>query len=134
MFDPAVSKHCLPREGLGLWAGGHPAHLQVRRHRFQRTTGEENVNVFKLQPQPLMCTDVTLQLALCFAESCFCMQLGPDKKFSLIFAIFDENRSWYFDENMRKSTQKSFNTTEPDFYNSNVIYSELRLLLFGGCY
>uniref|UniRef100_A0AAX7VW76 F5/8 type C domain-containing protein n=1 Tax=Astatotilapia calliptera TaxID=8154 RepID=A0AAX7VW76_ASTCA len=41
----------------------------------------------------------------------------------LIFAIFDENRSWYFDENMRKSTQKSFNTTEPDFYNSNVIYS-----------
>uniref|UniRef100_A0A3P8Q0C1 F5/8 type C domain-containing protein n=1 Tax=Astatotilapia calliptera TaxID=8154 RepID=A0A3P8Q0C1_ASTCA len=49
--------------------------------------------------------------------------LGPDKKFSLIFAIFDENRSWYFDENMRKSTQKSFNTTEPDFYNSNVIYS-----------
>ncbi|XP_039872300.1 coagulation factor VIII isoform X1 [Simochromis diagramma] len=49
--------------------------------------------------------------------------LGPDKKFSLIFAIFDENRSWYFDENMRKSTQKSFNTTDPDFYNSNVIYS-----------
>uniref|UniRef100_A0A3Q4GME5 Coagulation factor VIII-like n=1 Tax=Neolamprologus brichardi TaxID=32507 RepID=A0A3Q4GME5_NEOBR len=48
--------------------------------------------------------------------------LGPDKKFSLIFAIFDENRSWYFDENMRKSTQKSFNTTDPDFYNSNVIY------------
>uniref|UniRef100_I3JCH8 Coagulation factor VIII n=1 Tax=Oreochromis niloticus TaxID=8128 RepID=I3JCH8_ORENI len=43
--------------------------------------------------------------------------------FSLIFAIFDENRSWYFNENMRKSTQKSINTTDPDFYNSNVIYS-----------
>ncbi|XP_008278557.1 coagulation factor VIII [Stegastes partitus] len=49
--------------------------------------------------------------------------LGPDKKFSLIFAVFDENRSWYFDENMQESSQKSFNTTDPEFYNSNVIYS-----------
>uniref|UniRef100_A0A3Q0T2K1 Coagulation factor VIII, procoagulant component n=1 Tax=Amphilophus citrinellus TaxID=61819 RepID=A0A3Q0T2K1_AMPCI len=49
--------------------------------------------------------------------------VGPDKKFSLIFAIFDENRSWYFDENMQRSSQNSFNTTDPEFYNSNVIYS-----------
>ncbi|XP_022069387.2 coagulation factor VIII [Acanthochromis polyacanthus] len=49
--------------------------------------------------------------------------LGPDKKFSLVFAVFDENRSWYFDENMQQSNQKSFNITDPEFYNSNVIYS-----------
>ncbi|XP_028272452.1 coagulation factor VIII [Parambassis ranga] len=49
--------------------------------------------------------------------------LGPDKNVSLIFAVFDENRSWYFNENMQKSSLKSFNTTDPDFYKSNVIYS-----------
>uniref|UniRef100_A0AAQ6A9K0 F5/8 type C domain-containing protein n=1 Tax=Amphiprion ocellaris TaxID=80972 RepID=A0AAQ6A9K0_AMPOC len=49
--------------------------------------------------------------------------LGADKKFSLVFAVFDENRSWYFDENMQQSNQKSFNITDPEFYNSNVIYS-----------
>lgn len=49
--------------------------------------------------------------------------LGPDKEWSLIFAVFDENRSWYFNENMQKSSQNSPNTTDPEFYNSNVIYS-----------
>ncbi|XP_032410683.1 coagulation factor VIII isoform X1 [Xiphophorus hellerii] len=49
--------------------------------------------------------------------------LGPDQKQSLIFAVFDENRSWYFKENMKRSTQSSYNTTDPDFYESNVIYS-----------
>ncbi|XP_019936674.2 coagulation factor VIII isoform X1 [Paralichthys olivaceus] len=48
--------------------------------------------------------------------------LGPDKEWSLIFAVFDENRSWYFNENMEKSKQKS-NITDPEVYDSNVIYS-----------
>ncbi|XP_069550600.1 coagulation factor VIII [Brachyistius frenatus] len=49
--------------------------------------------------------------------------LGADKKLSLIFAVFDENRSWYFNENMQKSSQNSSYNTDPDFYDSNVIYS-----------
>ncbi|KAF6717873.1 Coagulation factor VIII [Oryzias melastigma] len=49
--------------------------------------------------------------------------LGPDEKQSLIFAVFDENKSWYFKENMMRSSQSSYNTTEPGFYESNVIYS-----------
>ncbi|KAM4585597.1 venom prothrombin activator oscutarin-C non-catalytic subunit [Fundulus diaphanus] len=49
--------------------------------------------------------------------------LGPDEKLSLIFAVFDENRSWYFRENMQRSLQSSYNDTDPEFYQSNVIYS-----------
>ncbi|XP_038142468.1 coagulation factor VIII [Cyprinodon tularosa] len=46
-----------------------------------------------------------------------------DKKQSLIFTVFDENRSWYFKENMQRSVLSSYNTSDPEFYKSNVIYS-----------
>lgn len=55
------------------------------------------------------------------------MQLGQDKEWSLVFAVFDENKSWYFNDNMQKSSQHNLNTTDPAFYNSNVIYGELCL-------
>ncbi|XP_061691425.1 coagulation factor VIII [Syngnathoides biaculeatus] len=48
--------------------------------------------------------------------------LAPDKEWSIVFAVFDENRSWYMDENIGKH-QNSSKSTNPDFYNSNVIYS-----------
>ncbi|XP_039975064.1 coagulation factor VIII [Xiphias gladius] len=57
--------------------------------------------------------------------------VGPDKEWNLIFAVFDENRSWYFNENMQKSSQRSSNTTDPEFYNSNVIYS-VNGIMFSG--
>uniref|UniRef100_A0A672IZC6 Coagulation factor VIII, procoagulant component n=1 Tax=Salarias fasciatus TaxID=181472 RepID=A0A672IZC6_SALFA len=41
----------------------------------------------------------------------------------LIFAVFDENKSWYFNENMQRSRENSSSTTDPEFYDSNVIYS-----------
>uniref|UniRef100_UPI0037E92206 coagulation factor VIII n=1 Tax=Semicossyphus pulcher TaxID=241346 RepID=UPI0037E92206 len=56
---------------------------------------------------------------------------GPDKEWSVIFAVFDENRSWYFNENMQDSSLTSYNTTDPDFYNSNVIYS-VNGIMFSG--
>ncbi|XP_070819516.1 coagulation factor VIII [Chaetodon trifascialis] len=56
---------------------------------------------------------------------------GPDKEWSVIFAVFDENRSWYFNENMQKSSQSSSNATDPEFYNSNVIYS-VNGIMFSG--
>ncbi len=57
------------------------------------------------------------------------MQFGPDKEWNVIFAVFDENRSWYIDENMQKSSQYSSNATDPEFYNSNVIYSKFTIEL-----
>uniref|UniRef100_A0A665XEF3 Coagulation factor VIII, procoagulant component n=1 Tax=Echeneis naucrates TaxID=173247 RepID=A0A665XEF3_ECHNA len=52
--------------------------------------------------------------------------LGSDKDWSLVFGVFDENRSWYFSENMQKSSQNIPDITDPEFYNSNVIYSDGR--------
>ncbi|KAM4732211.1 venom prothrombin activator pseutarin-C non-catalytic subunit isoform 2-T2 [Anableps anableps] len=57
--------------------------------------------------------------------------LAPDEKLSLIFAVFDENKSWYFKENMQRSTRISSNTTDPEFYESNVIYS-INGIMFSG--
>uniref|UniRef100_A0A4W6C3F6 Coagulation factor VIII, procoagulant component n=1 Tax=Lates calcarifer TaxID=8187 RepID=A0A4W6C3F6_LATCA len=57
--------------------------------------------------------------------------VGPDKDWRLIFAVFDENRSWYFNENLQKSSMSSPNTTDPEFYNSNVIYS-VNGIMFSG--
>ncbi|XP_070770025.1 coagulation factor VIII [Enoplosus armatus] len=57
--------------------------------------------------------------------------LGPDKEWSLIFAVFDENRSWYINESMQTSSQNSPNATDPEFYNSNVIYS-VNGIMFSG--
>ncbi|KAK2849050.1 hypothetical protein Q5P01_008884 [Channa striata] len=57
--------------------------------------------------------------------------LGPDKEWSLVFAVFDENKSWYFNENMQKATHTAYNTTDPKFYNSNVIYS-VNGIMFSG--
>uniref|UniRef100_A0A8C8DX86 Coagulation factor VIII, procoagulant component n=1 Tax=Oryzias sinensis TaxID=183150 RepID=A0A8C8DX86_9TELE len=57
--------------------------------------------------------------------------LGPDEKLNLIFAVFDENKSWYFKDNMERSSQSSYNATEPGFYESNVIYS-INGIMFSG--
>ncbi|XP_062281333.1 coagulation factor VIII [Scomber scombrus] len=56
--------------------------------------------------------------------------LGPDKEWSLVFAVFDENRSWYISENIQ-SSQNSSSTTDAEFYNSNVIYS-VNGIMFSG--
>uniref|UniRef100_A0A665XG36 Coagulation factor VIII, procoagulant component n=1 Tax=Echeneis naucrates TaxID=173247 RepID=A0A665XG36_ECHNA len=57
--------------------------------------------------------------------------LGSDKDWSLVFGVFDENRSWYFSENMQKSSQNIPDITDPEFYNSNVIYS-VNGIMFSG--
>ncbi|KAM9356695.1 coagulation factor VIII [Symphorus nematophorus] len=54
-----------------------------------------------------------------------------DEDWSVIFAVFDENKSWYINENMQKSSLNSYNTTDPEFYDSNVIYS-VNGLMFSG--
>uniref|UniRef100_H2UN37 Coagulation factor VIII, procoagulant component n=1 Tax=Takifugu rubripes TaxID=31033 RepID=H2UN37_TAKRU len=51
--------------------------------------------------------------------------VGPDKDWSLVFAVFDENNSWYMKENIHNTTQTptGYNDTDPDVYNSHVIYT-----------
>ncbi|KAM3867146.1 coagulation factor VIII [Diretmus argenteus] len=59
--------------------------------------------------------------------------LAPDKERSLMFAVFDENRSWYINDNIQKYSQdpSKIKTSDPDFYSSNVIYS-VNGLMFSG--
>lgn len=52
------------------------------------------------------------------------MQLGSDKDWSLVFAVFDENKSWYMKENIHNQALTGCNVTDTDVYNSNVIYSK----------
>lgn len=52
------------------------------------------------------------------------MQFGPDKEWSVIFAAFDENRSWYIKDNMQNSKLNTSIANNPEFYSSNVIYSK----------
>lgn len=42
-----------------------------------------------------------------------------------MFAVFDENKSWYVKENIHNQTTTGCNSTDPDVYDSNVIYSKL---------
>lgn len=42
-----------------------------------------------------------------------------------MMAVFDENKSWYMDENIRKYCDRSqVNKADPDFYKSNVMHSK----------
>ncbi|XP_030622577.1 coagulation factor VIII [Chanos chanos] len=48
-----------------------------------------------------------------------------DKEKHLIFATFDENKSWYIDENIQKYSKdpSKVDLNDPAFYNSNIMYS-----------
>ncbi|XP_077589064.1 coagulation factor VIII [Stigmatopora nigra] len=48
--------------------------------------------------------------------------VAPDHECRLMFAVFDENRSWYADENIKQEWNTSL-STNPDSFDSNVIYS-----------
>uniref|UniRef100_A0A8C2AH60 Coagulation factor VIII, procoagulant component n=1 Tax=Cyprinus carpio TaxID=7962 RepID=A0A8C2AH60_CYPCA len=48
-----------------------------------------------------------------------------DKEKKLLFTVFNENRSWYFEENMKKNSEDptKIDRNDPDFYNSNVMHT-----------
>uniref|UniRef100_A0A6Q2X1C6 F5/8 type C domain-containing protein n=1 Tax=Esox lucius TaxID=8010 RepID=A0A6Q2X1C6_ESOLU len=52
--------------------------------------------------------------------------VGSDKVKQLMFAVFDENKSWYINDNIQKYSKdpSMINPNNPDFYNSNVIHSK----------
>ncbi|KAG7464564.1 hypothetical protein MATL_G00166880 [Megalops atlanticus] len=51
--------------------------------------------------------------------------LMSDEEKYLMFAVFDENKSWYINENIQKYIEKpsSVDPSDPEFYNSNVMYN-----------
>uniref|UniRef100_A0A667WTU7 Coagulation factor VIII, procoagulant component n=1 Tax=Myripristis murdjan TaxID=586833 RepID=A0A667WTU7_9TELE len=59
--------------------------------------------------------------------------LSADKRWTLVFAVFDENRSWYINENIENYSQdpSKIDPNDPDFYSSNVIYS-VNGIMFSG--
>ncbi|XDV37758.1 hypothetical protein PO909_007314 [Leuciscus waleckii] len=48
-----------------------------------------------------------------------------DKEKKLLFTVFDENRSWYFEENIKRNIEDPtrLNRNDPNFYNSNVMHT-----------
>ncbi|XP_074513772.1 coagulation factor V [Sebastes fasciatus] len=52
------------------------------------------------------------------------VQLKADKEQHAMLAVFDENKSWYVDENIRQyCDQSKVNKADPDFYKSNVMHT-----------
>uniref|UniRef100_H3CGL3 Coagulation factor V n=1 Tax=Tetraodon nigroviridis TaxID=99883 RepID=H3CGL3_TETNG len=52
------------------------------------------------------------------------VQLKADKEQHAIFSVFDENMSWYLDDNIRNSCDRSkVNKADPNFYKSNVMHT-----------
>ncbi|XP_041663458.1 coagulation factor V [Cheilinus undulatus] len=52
------------------------------------------------------------------------VQLRADKEQHAMFAVFDENKSWYLDHNIRQYCDRSkVNKADPDFYKSNVMHT-----------
>ncbi|KAL2096234.1 hypothetical protein ACEWY4_008382 [Coilia grayii] len=49
-------------------------------------------------------------------------QKGVDKEFFLLFGVFDENRSWYLEENIRRHGDKSQKEND-DFIESNKMHA-----------
>lgn len=52
-------------------------------------------------------------------------QVTSDKEKKLLFTVFDENKSWYFEDNIKRSSEDptKIDRNDPDFYNSNVMHS-----------
>ncbi|KAG7260157.1 hypothetical protein CRUP_020888 [Coryphaenoides rupestris] len=50
------------------------------------------------------------------------VQLKADKEQHAMFTVFDENKSWYLDDNIQSNCQ-TVNKANPDFYKSNVMHT-----------
>ncbi|KAM4730956.1 coagulation factor V [Anableps anableps] len=52
------------------------------------------------------------------------VQLRADKEQHAVFSVFDENKSWYLDDNIRRYCDRSkVNKANPDFYKSNIMHT-----------
>uniref|UniRef100_A0A673B3Z7 Plastocyanin-like domain-containing protein n=1 Tax=Sphaeramia orbicularis TaxID=375764 RepID=A0A673B3Z7_9TELE len=63
-------------------------------------------------------------ILICKSESLNVRNLRADKEQHAVFAVFDENKSWYMDDNIRQYSDRSrVNKADPDFYRSNVMHT-----------
>ncbi|KAM7380225.1 hypothetical protein PAMP_003537 [Pampus punctatissimus] len=54
------------------------------------------------------------------------IKLKADKEQHAVFTVFDENKSWYLDENIRQFSDRSkVNKADIDFYKYNVMHNEM---------
>lgn len=53
-------------------------------------------------------------------------QKKADGEQQAMFAVFDENKSWYIEDNIKDycSNPASVKRDDPKFYNSNIMHSE----------
>uniref|UniRef100_A0A3Q2NQU3 ferroxidase n=1 Tax=Fundulus heteroclitus TaxID=8078 RepID=A0A3Q2NQU3_FUNHE len=52
------------------------------------------------------------------------VQLRADKEQHAVFSVFDENKSWYLEDNIRQFCERpKVNKADPDFYKSNVMHT-----------
>ncbi|XP_072369925.1 coagulation factor V [Scyliorhinus torazame] len=52
------------------------------------------------------------------------LQIRVDEEQHVIFAAFDENQSWYIDENIQScQNASSVDPADPEFYESNIMYT-----------
>uniref|UniRef100_A0A8C2ZZC3 ferroxidase n=1 Tax=Cyclopterus lumpus TaxID=8103 RepID=A0A8C2ZZC3_CYCLU len=66
------------------------------------------------------------QILICKSQSLNIrgVQLKADKEQHAMFAVFDENKSWYLEDNIRQFCDRSkVNKADPDFYKSNVMHT-----------
>uniref|UniRef100_A0A3Q3VSD8 Plastocyanin-like domain-containing protein n=1 Tax=Mola mola TaxID=94237 RepID=A0A3Q3VSD8_MOLML len=63
-------------------------------------------------------------MLICKSQSLNVRNLKADKEQHSMFAVFDENKSWYLDDNIRQYSDGSkVKKAEPGFYKSNVMHS-----------
>lgn len=53
-------------------------------------------------------------------------QKKADGEQQAMFAVFDENKSWYIEDNIKEycSNPAGVKRDDPNFYNSNIMHSE----------
>lgn len=53
-------------------------------------------------------------------------QKKADGEQHAMFAVFDENKSWYIEDNIKEycSSPATVKRDDPKFYNSNIMHSE----------
>lgn len=58
-------------------------------------------------------------------------RIDVDKEFALLFMVFDENESWYLQDNIRtylKKDPETFNMDDEDFMEKNMMHGKYKKL------
>uniref|UniRef100_A0A3Q4HQX0 Coagulation factor V n=1 Tax=Neolamprologus brichardi TaxID=32507 RepID=A0A3Q4HQX0_NEOBR len=63
-------------------------------------------------------------MLICKSQSLNVRNLKADKEQHAMFAVFDENKSWYLEDNIHQyCNQSKVNREDPEFYKSNIMHT-----------